>query len=96
MQLLTPTLTATPSASVTATPTSTLTPTLTATMTPTASVTLTPTMVVAYPEFVLGKTKVVNDSIYQYQGKCWLSQHNPGSWEMPKNGWFWSEVSCAQ
>ena len=88
-------VTVTPSViiSPTATMTTTVTPTI-GDLTPTVTATITPTQVTGIEPFVAGQTNPVNGKMYQYQGLCWTAQHNPGTWETPKAGWFWSETSC--
>ncbi|WP_119395911.1 glycosyl hydrolase family 18 protein [Salinibius halmophilus] len=83
----------TPTATPTATPTvvPSATPTIAPTATPTAVPTTVPTDV---PEFVPGVTKAQNGQVFAYGGSCWEAKNNPGVWETPREGWFWTEVAC--
>lgn len=75
--------------------TPTVTPIITTTVTPTMQPTMQPTNVPSeYPTFVLGSTRAVNGQIYQYAGACYQAKNNPGTWETPKEGWFWTPVDC--
>ncbi|MDA9558309.1 hypothetical protein N9R79_12605, partial [Vibrio sp.] len=47
-----------------------------------------------YPVWVAGTTDPTDGDIYQHNGVCWEATNDPGSWDEPKQGWFWTEVSC--
>lgn len=81
--------------SVPVTPTMPVTPTVVLSPTVVISPSVTPTSpVTSYPEFVPGTTRAQNGEIYQYAGLCFAAKNNPGTWETPKAGWFWTPVDC--
>lgn len=45
-------------------------------------------------DFVPGVTDPASGDIYRYGNSCWQAKNNPGPWETPREGWFWSEVAC--
>jgi hypothetical protein len=45
-----------------------------------------------YPEFIGGVTAPSSGNIYTYNGSLWEAKNNPGTWESPAEGWFWTEV----
>lgn len=55
-----------------------------------------PTPPITEPEYVQGVTVPENGQSYQYQGACWQAKNNPGRWETPREGWFWSSSQCRQ
>lgn len=88
------------------TPTNIVTPTAIITDVPTATPSVTPTDVVTptptdaigscdAPEFILGVTRATNGQVYSYNGKSWEAKNNPGVWETPREGWFWTEADCS-
>ncbi|MDA9557282.1 hypothetical protein N9R79_07265 [Vibrio sp.] len=46
------------------------------------------------PVWVAGQTDPETGDIVSHNGSCWEAQNNPGSWEEPREGWFWTEVEC--
>ncbi|WP_119395292.1 glycosyl hydrolase family 18 protein [Salinibius halmophilus] len=78
---------------VTPTPVVTAAPTTQPTAAPTAAPTSAP-VVGDYPEFVPGTTKATNGQVYSFGGACWEAKNSPGTWETPREGWFWTEVAC--
>ncbi|WP_119395910.1 glycosyl hydrolase family 18 protein [Salinibius halmophilus] len=60
----------------------------------TLAITQLPTMP-SMPEFILGSTDPETGDVYAYQGQCWEAKNNPGAWETPREGWFWTQVSCS-
>lgn len=46
-----------------------------------------------YDTFVGGVSSPSNGEKYVYDGSLWLAKNNPGTWEVPAEGWFWSKVT---
>ncbi|MDA9557283.1 S8 family serine peptidase [Vibrio sp.] len=46
------------------------------------------------PVWVAGQTDPETGDIFSHNGSCWEALNNPGSWEEPREGWFWTEVEC--
>ncbi|MDA9558236.1 S8 family serine peptidase, partial [Vibrio sp.] len=46
------------------------------------------------PVWVAGQTDPETGDIFSHNGSCWEAQNNPGAWEEPREGWFWTEVEC--
>lgn len=43
-----------------------------------------------------GVTQATNGETYSYNGKCFVAQNSPGTWESPtQSNWFWNEVPCS-
>ncbi|WP_158584190.1 S8 family peptidase [Salinibius halmophilus] len=47
------------------------------------------------PDFVPGVTDPASGDVYRYGNTCWEAKNNPGAWETPREGWFWTEVACS-
>lgn len=88
-----PTLVPTPTIVVTPTVPTTVTPTVTPSAIPTPTTTPTATANDC-PTFIAGQTRAKNGETYLFNGSAWKAKNNPGPWETPREGWFWTKSDC--